>query len=436
MSRRALIVGGGFAGLCAARALAGRGGEVVILERDRLPDGPEVRPGVPQARHVHVLLSTGAERLEAMFPRILDELAAAGAPHVDFAADLRMLGPFGWLPRYTSPLRSRVASRALLESVVRARVAAVPGVAIRDEANVSGLVVTGGVVRGAVVNDEPLEADLVVDASGRACRHREWLQAAGVPPVPELVVDAQVGYASRVVEPPDGRPFDWRMLFLMPQLPGTLRGGAIFAVEGGRWIVTLAGYGKDYPPTDEEGFTAFARSLRAPDLADALEGARPLTPISGNRNTVNRMRMVHKVKGWPRGLLALGDAVCTFNPIYGQGMTVAMLEALALAETLDAGEDDLEARFHRRAARVVSPVWDLAVGSDLRVPSSTGKRPALFNLVNRHLDGLFTAAVRDERVALTLLEVLHLRRPSSALLSPGLLWTSLRTTVDLDAERA
>jgi 2-polyprenyl-6-methoxyphenol hydroxylase-like FAD-dependent oxidoreductase len=173
-----------------------------------------------------------------------------------------------------------------------------------------------------------------LDASGRGSRGASWLAELDFAPPPETVVDAALGYASRCYARPDGWRADWTALLVQATPPGGTRGGALIPIEGERWLATLAGAAQDYPPTDEAGFVAFARSLPTPLLADAIAGARPLGPIFGSRRTENRLRRCEAVPRWPAGFLILGDAACAFNPVYGQGMTVCAEEALVLDHCL------------------------------------------------------------------------------------------------------
>ena len=377
------MIGGSLAGMLAARALATSFERITVLERDHFPVSPEPRMGVPQARHVHTLLMGGYRAIESLLPGFDAALAAAGAPQLDWPLDCRIHSQFGWWPRYPSDLVSRFGSRDLIEHTIRQLVVGTPGITVEEGTEAVGLVespVGVGGVRfrrrggGEVAEPEEIRADLVVDASGRSSKLPTWLGELGYPSPPEIAVDPQVGYASRYYQPPSGFDRGWKLLLVRNLSPST-RGGGIYSVEGGRWIVTLGGYGADYPGQDDDGFLAFAASLGVPDLVDALRTAEPLGPIVGYRRTVNVLHQLDRMRRWPRGLVALGDAVCGFNPIYAQGMSVAALGARLLGETWAAhgAADDVEWRFQRGLARLLRDPWELAVHEDYRFPGTKGR---------------------------------------------------------------
>jgi flavin-dependent dehydrogenase len=437
----AVVIGGSLAGMLAARTLAPHFERITVLERDRFPESPEPRMGVPQARHVHTLLMGGYGAIESLVPGFDAALEAAGAPQVDWPLDSRVHSQYGWWPRYPSDLVSRFGSRDLIEHTVRTLVIGTPGIVVEEGTDAIGLHATSTGVGGVRVrrrdggsDDAPdvILADLVIDASGRSSRLPAWLEEVGYPRPPEITVDPRVGYASRYYRPSSDPDPGWKLLLVRNLSPST-RGGGVYTVEGGRWIVSLGGYGSDYPPQDDTGFLAFADSLGVPDLGDALRTAEPLGPVVGYRRTVNVLRRLDRMRRWPRGLVALGDAVCGFNPIYGQGMSVAALGARLLGETWDAqaGADDTEWRFQQALARLLRGPWDLAVHEDYRFPGTLGPpRSRLAGLRAGYEDQVFRAAVSDRAVHRTFVEVLHMLRPASDLARPGTVarvaWARLR----------
>jgi 2-polyprenyl-6-methoxyphenol hydroxylase-like FAD-dependent oxidoreductase len=279
---------------------------------------------------------------------------------------------------------------------------------------------------GAEKTADVLDADLVIDAGGRGSRVPQWLEAFGYPRPRETVVNGFLGYSSRFVRPPAGWKADWKTFYIQCAPPTRRRGGVIATVEGGRWIVTLAGGGKDYPPTDEEGFRAFARSLADPRFAEAYEAAEPLTPITGTKTTENRIRHYEELARRPDGLLMTGDAACAFNLVYGQGMSAAAVGAEVLGRCLSECRPGrtagLAARFQTRLAKANTRPWLLATGEDYRYAEAEGPPPGrLSRLTHRHLDRVIALATRSPRVRRRFMEVIHLVRSPASLFAPGLL---------------
>src|ERR671916_1887881 len=345
-SGHALVIGGSIAGLLTARVLSERFGWVTIVERDRFPEGPKFRKGVPQSRHLHAFMMRGRVISDRLFPGLSEELEEAGAVLLDSANDFEWLTPAGFAPRFPSGLPLLMSSRDLLEWTVRERVAALPRVNFLEKTDVTGLLPTPdgeGVAavklrsrdaKGARRSQEPLRADLIVDASGRNSNASKWLEALGYASPEETYINSHLGYASRVYRRPKRFDGDWKGLNVQAAPPEVTRGGVLLPLEDDRWMVTLSGLGGDYPPTDEAGFIDFARSLRSPMLYEAIKDAEPISDISGYRDTENRMRHYEKLSRQPYNFLVIGDAASAFNPIYAQGMTTAALGAEVLEECL------------------------------------------------------------------------------------------------------
>ncbi|MBE0695563.1 MAG: FAD-dependent oxidoreductase [Anaerolineaceae bacterium] len=380
--RQAVVIGAGIAGLLAARVLADHFQNVRVIERDVPFDASAPRKGTPQAHHIHNLLRRGLLVLEGYFPGLTQELVQSGAETMDWTADLLFIYRGGQAPRFPSDIHSLTLSRSLLELAIRRRVAACPGVTFVNEtdavqllASNSNRTVTGiqvhyrsGPLRG---KDEVIPADLVVDAAGRSSRAVDWLADLGCPAPPPSKVQSFTTYATREYERPQQVSGDWKVLLVRDQPPYGTRSGGIYPVEGNRWMVTITGAGKDAPPTDPEGFEAFSRQLFYPGLAEALQQARPLSKIHGFAHTANLKQHFERMRSWPAGLAVTGDAACTFNPLYGQGMAVAALEALELDHWLRDGSPG----FQQRVARVVRTPWLIATNQDLKLPETQGTPP-------------------------------------------------------------
>jgi 2-polyprenyl-6-methoxyphenol hydroxylase-like FAD-dependent oxidoreductase len=438
--RHAVVVGGSLAGMLGARVLSDHFDWVTLLERDRFSATPAARKGLPQGRHVHGLLERGRSAMERFLPGLTGELVGAGAEPLDWTRDIAWMGPYGWYVRFPGDLRQLASTRDLIDWGVRRRVAALPNVRIHQGADVAGLIrgpgdearVTGIRIRPRMVDNEldrlgaELAADLVVVADGRNSRLPEWLTALGYEPPEETVVNSYQGYASRFYRPPAEFEPDWKGLYIQQAPPTDPRGGLVAPVEGGRWLVSLVGGDGDYPPTDEAGFLAFARSLRSPSLYEAIAGAEPLSPIAGQRGTENRLRHYDRLGRFPDGVVALGDAFCAFNPVYGQGMTAAALGAEVLHHWLREGSSHRAPGrgrvFQRRLARATAAAWELSVGADSRFRTTQGlPRGQVARLTGRYIDEVMRAATRQPSVRRRLAEVLHMLRPPPALFGPGVL---------------
>lgn len=430
-SDHAVVIGASMAGLLAARALSEFFERVTVLDRDDLPATVMPRRGVPQSRHTHGLLARGREILEELFPGLSAELIAQGAVAGDLQADLRWYNDGRRLHPAPSGLAGMGVSRPLLESYVRARVGALPGVEIlggrdvigpavtreRHVSQVNGVRILSGTEDGG---EEIMPADLVVDASGRGSRSPVWLEELGYSRPAEQSIGIRMVYVTQHYRR-EPRHFDGGPGVLVGSVPpGLPRGGAMIAQEGGRWIVSLAGALGEEPPLDVEGFVAFAATLAAPDIAEVLRDAQPLDEPVRARFPASVRRRYEHLQTFPEGYLVVGDAISSFNPVYGQGMAVAAAQALVLRGCLCRGRTRLAQRFFRRAARLIDVPWSTAVGNDLRFPEVDGPRPIQLRLANRYVTRLHIAAEQDPVIGRTFLRVANLLARPERLLAPDI----------------
>lgn len=427
---KALIIGGSFAGLWTARVLSDHFNEVVILERDDLPDGPTSRPGVPQDLHVHVLLERGTAIMARFFPGIEEELITAGAKPIDLTNDTRGLVRNQWLPRFKSERRTIACSRLLLESVLRRRVAALDNVEICGSARAEGVLHENGRVTGVSVfwkggrGKTAVAADFVVDASGRRSKVAAWLDEMGIGPVEETVIDARLGYAGRRYKRPNNPAIDWDALLVAANPETHRRGGLIYSEENDVWMVMVAGILGDYPPTDEEGFFAFVKDVD-PEFYSAVAEAEPISKIIGYRQTENRFRHFERLQQWPDRFIVVGDAVCAFNPVYGQGMSVSAMAAEALMAQFEKGNgrlDGLAWSFQKRYPKVVAPAWLLATSADLEWLDKTEAGGFADRIASWYFPKLFSVMAKDPVIHETFVEVQNLTQPPTALFAPKIMW--------------
>ncbi|MBO3089827.1 FAD-dependent oxidoreductase [Cellulomonas dongxiuzhuiae] len=451
-----VVIGAGIAGLLTAAALARDGRTVTVLDRDDLPDAPVPRPGVPQGRQPHLLLHRGLLAIEELLPGFGAELLAAGAVPVD-TGELAWLGTGGWAPPSHQP-HVLLATRPLIEHVARRRVQALPGVRAVGGQRVTGLrrdgasrwlvdAVTAGwsdaspppspgrsdavppsSTGGAA--SPPWPADLVVDASGRASRLPTWLAALGRAEAPVEEVDAHLGYATVRVR----LPAEHVVAPGVVVLPQRGRGGGIAVpAEGGRWTVSGTGAGEQRPPRDLPGLRDFLAALRDDSLVRLLAAGEVEGDVATHRQTANRRHRYDRVTGWPDGLLVVGDALCAFDPVYGQGMTVAALEALALRRADGAGRlgrPGVAARAVRTCVRLGELPWQMATSADRVLAGLPTSRAPVSVLAGRwiaEVDRMSTHG--DVEAQLALSRLYQLAATPTSLLRPRLVARWLRARV-------
>ncbi|WP_439947422.1 NAD(P)/FAD-dependent oxidoreductase [Streptomyces sp. BBFR109] len=428
----AIVIGASAAGLFAAAALT-EFADVTIVERDTLPEAAEPRRGVPQARHAHLVWSGGVRAFEELLPGVVDDVVAEGGRLAHIMGDMVSRAPNEvWFRRFLATHhRNLVSSRDLLDHVLRRRVLADERITLRQNTTALAPAGDAGRVTGLRVrtgDDElTLAADLVVDASGRGSRSPQWLQDLGLPRVAERRVDAGVTYATRLHRAP-GATADGAFPLINVQAnpakaPG--RGGIILPVEGGRWIVTLAGTRGAEPTADPDAFVDYALGLGDPVIGELLKDAEPLEDVTLSRSTANHRRYYEKARRWPDGYLVVGDAVAAYNPVYGHGLTVAAQCALAVRDVLRTtalAAPGTARRLQRAASRPVAGAWDLAVGQDAFYPGAADTPPtALERFLARFVDRAVATGARSPRALGALLDVMSLEKPATRLFSADML---------------
>ncbi len=425
--RQALVVGGSMAGLLAARVLSDFCEQVTIVDRDHFPQGSEHRKGVPQGKHAHALLAGGLQVIENMFPGLSAELTHRGAVSADAAADGHWFMEGGCLSKSLSGLTALFMTRPLIETCVRERVLGISKIRTLQTPGVEGLTMTSDNQRvtGVRTASATLEADLVVDASGRGSQTPQWLSSMGYSRPTEERIDVGLGYTTRFFRrDPSDMPFKFA---LIPPTPEGKCGGVILPQEGNRWIVTLLGYLGKYAPEDLDGFIEYARRLPAPYIYEVIRRTAPIGEAVPFRFPSSVRRHYERLSRFPEGYLVVGDALCSFNPIYGQGMTVAALQADQLRRVLrDEGIQDTARRFFVCAAKVIDNAWGISVGGDLKMPEIVGPRTFSVKVINWYLGKLHKAAHTDPLATLAFVRVAQLVDPPQAILKPRVAWRVLR----------
>lgn len=439
--RRAVVIGASMAGLLAARVLADHFDEVVLLERDQLPTRPAPRKGTPHAVHPHGLLARGCAVLEALFPGFVEALVQRGALLGDIHRDIEFCVAGRPLAAGTAGQPGLCASRLMIEHEVRRRVLSRPGVRCLERVSVLEPVHDAALARvtGVRFRDAGEEgpsrvigAALTVDCSGRGSRSPAWLADWGYEPPPEEKVEIGICYVSAYFERTGELDVGKGVMpvAIIGATADSPRPGVLIAQEPdaegrARWVVGVGGYSGDHPESTLAGLRERTRALGSESLRRVAFEGTPIGPVLRYQIPVSVRRRYERLARFPQGFLLLGDAMTTFNPIYGQGMTVAAIEAEALARELARGgaaARTLARRYFKAAARAVDVPWQLATGGDLGIAAVPGPRPLPVRLLNRYVGRLQRAAMRDATVSLAFHRVLHMLAMPPSLFAPAVLW--------------
>ena len=409
---KAIVIGGGIAGLMAARVLCNHFVHVIVVERDAYPDGIGPRNGTPQSNQVHVLLLKGKQILTDLFPSLERRLLSNGAHKIDLIADAKYHLATGWSLTFDSKMTTLACTRQLLEYAIREELRTnFPSVEFLENTNATGLLFDvmeeqdnkSKLVRGikTVHRDSEngtknLYAELIVDTSGRNSQTPEWLEDMGLDRPKETRINSYIGYSTRRYKVPplryahnsitNQRLSDWKVMIIFTKPPTNPRMGVIYPVEGNNWLVGLLGIGKIYPPVKEPEFMKYVQDLEVQDMYEAIKDAEPTSPIYGYRENGSRKYHYEAVKYWPENFISLGDSVSAFNPLYGQGITVAAIAATILDKSLyDLRKTNrmkrklgFSKRFQKRIAKANSFPWLLGTSEDFRWPITEGNNPNLF----------------------------------------------------------
>ncbi len=438
LGERAIVLGASMSGLLAARVLAESYRTVTVVERDVLPTDPAPRRGVPQGRLIHALLARGAQILDELFPGFLDQLVADGADRWDgdyaklcFSIGGHQLVRSGQTPSPDS-MPFYFQSRPFLEWHVLQRMRGLSNVTILERVDVVSLTATADrsrITGVEVVNRDggqhtTLTADLVVDATGRGSRTPVFLEQLGYDRPAEDEVIVHLAYACQPARITPGTVAE-NFIAIFPE-PGRPKMFATIGYEGDIAMFAVGAMAGHEPPSTHAEMVEFAADFAPAGAVAAFASAEPVGEVANYRVPSNRWRRYDKVRRLPAGLIVIGDAVCSFNPIYGQGMTVAAVEALVLRDCLRRGDKDLARRFFRSSAKTIRIAWQSAAGSDLALPEVEGAVPLSMRLSNAYLERVLSAAESDQVVMLQFLRVIGMIDSPARLVLPSFLFRVLR----------
>ncbi len=428
VGERAVVAGGSIAGLCAARVLRDAFEEVLILERDQFPERPESRGGAPQTSQPHALLEAGRATLESFFPGFSKAVQAAGGLRLDMVDAFTWYDHGGFIATPEGDFPALYASRPLFEHIIRERLEAIENVQFRCDCHLLGYEhngddrVTGVRFRDESGTEQTLDATLVADATGRRSKTPAWLERHGYPTPDVDEVSVDVTYSTVRIRRPSAMEHG---IVLAPE-PDRPRGMAMLPIEDNQWEIVFQGLGGERSPADRETLLSWAAQLPVDEVEKRLREQEWLSEIHRYPFPSSLRRHYESLDRFPDGLVVTGDAIASFNPIYGQGMSVAALDALAIHHELADGLDQLGPRVFQRTTDMIDEVWKLAVGRDFTFEGTTGPKPFGTDLLNSYSSRLLKRAHNDPKLAEAFIRVFRLERSASSLFSPHVVWRVLR----------
>jgi 2-polyprenyl-6-methoxyphenol hydroxylase-like FAD-dependent oxidoreductase len=435
---RAVVLGGSIAALFAACALAEGYEQVVLVDRDDLIGVREARRGAPQGRHINGLLARGARAMEDLFPEITAEMVRAGCPLTDLSGTVRWHVNGIPLRQVRAGLTNVAARRPVMEAHVRERIEALANVTFMERYDITGLVTNASQTRvtGARVQpngqaggeEQTLHADLVVDATGRGSRAPVWLEQLGYPRVTEQGSKIGLGYASRHYRLKTDTVFGTDHSMIVIATPDSPRGAILTKTDSGTVELTIYGILGDHPPTDPVGFDAFARTLAAPVIYEAIADADPIDDPVLYRFPTTLRRRYEWLSRFPAGFMLVGDAVCTPNPVFAQAQTLAALEALALREHMRNGHEPQGLEFMKEVGAIIDPAWDMTTGIDLSFPGVPGRRTIKIKLMQSYMRRVLMAAMLDASVTEAFMRSAGMVDRPEALMRPAFVLHVMRTS--------
>ncbi|PFN76184.1 glutamate synthase subunit beta [Bacillus sp. AFS076308] len=437
----AVIVGGGISGKLAARVLSDFFQEVIILERDSEPHGPFPRKGAPQGEHIHALLFAGANGLEELFPGITEKFNESGAVKINSTQDIAWFHHGVWKLRYEGDYTTILQTRPHLEWHIEQYIKSIPNITIKYSQNVQNFLyfeeenrITGVEIINGNDSIRTINADLIVDASGVNSLSSRWLNKREVH-IPEETVKIDLSYFTKTLQLPDNKNRDWSIKLVYPTPPFEKIGGGISKVEGNRYLVTFMGYHNEINEKEilksDDGFIEIAKKLPKMDIYQELQDATALSSTSTFRLPNITWRRFDKLNNFPNGLLMIGDTICRIDPFFGQGMSIAILEALALKKLLTNqkhSNQKMIETFHQQAVKIISPIWNMVITEDFRYPATIGKKPTGLSIQQWYAKNIFHLSSEDKDIYNSFIKVMHLLRPTSTLMHPRIIKSVLKRT--------
>ncbi|WP_419887288.1 glutamate synthase subunit beta [Neobacillus niacini] len=430
---KAIIIGGGISGKLAARVLSDVYKEVIILERDNEPEGPFSRKATPQGEHLHALLHAGEYGLENLFPGITGEFYKSGAVKINSTIDLAWFHHGAWKIRYDGGYNTTLQTRPHLEWHIEQYIKSIPNVVSHYNQVVQDFLYNeeDNRITGVLLKNGPLLADLIVDASGVSSFTSNWLHKQGTS-IPEEKVDINLSYSSKQFQLTEDQEKDWKIKMVYPNPPQEKIGGTISKIEGNRYIVTIMGYhnaiNEKEVLKDDSGFIELSKKLPKMDIYHEIKNATPLTKTSLYRIPHIVWRRFDKIE-LPDGLLLIGDTLCRIDPVFGQGMSIAILEALALQKLINKGaRQKMPADFHKKAAKIISPIWYMVLTEDFRYPDTRGKKPFGLSIQQWYAKNIFLLSAQNQEVYNAFVKVMNLVNPINSLMRPGIIKSVLNRT--------
>jgi flavin-dependent dehydrogenase len=429
--KHALVIGGSITGMTAAQVLSKYFDTVTIIEKDNIKS-LDARNGTPQANHIHTLLVKGKQVFAEIFPELEEDMRESGALGLDYILNGQYFIDGYWTPRFASGLDSYFSSRTLLETTIRKQVqknnkikfmhGIVTELVSDNKKDISVKIKSGK----EFSSEQILHGDIIVDASGRNSKTSEWLQDIGYARPEETHVDSNIGYATRCYKIPKEYQDLKEFIVILNHPPFQPKMGGILPIEGKKWKVTMYSIGKDLPTTDEKEFLEFSKTLADLRVYDMIKNAEPESEIHGYRVKGSRLIHYERSKSWPENYIALGDAVCTLNPFYGQGMTVAALGCKLLDDflkkNLESNHKNLSLEFQKELYKKNLYPWLLATGEDFRWPTTKGQRPNLFaRLVQVYADDILYLSPHSKLAARSFQEMMQMVKSPLVLFHPKLI---------------